>query len=60
MFKKLKKEKEVKVTTNAHVEKLNAKELGNIVGGGDGGNNTSPIAPEPRINYNASKSNTGN
>jgi bacteriocin-like protein len=39
MFKKLfksKKEKEVKATTNANVEKLNTKELNNVVGGGFG------------------------
>ena len=42
MFKKTKKANAPK----AKIEKLNSKELGNVVGGS--------------INYNASKSNTGN
>jgi hypothetical protein len=46
MFKKLKKEKQAKAAKNVKVEKLNPKELNYVVGGS--------------INYNASKSNTGN
>ena len=46
MFKKSKKEKQVKAAKNVKIEKLSGKELNNVVGGS--------------INYNASKSNTGN
>ena len=55
MFNKSKKEKHSKI---AKIEKLNKAELTNVVGGA--GTLSSPTTQVSSINYNASKSNTGN
>lgn len=59
MFNKSKKEKQSKIAKIAKVEKLNKTELSNVIGGG-GNIATATTTQVSSINYNASKSNTGN